>query len=91
VFLRLRDHVFIADVEYGTALLDETRGEYWNLNPSGVVVLQTLLRGGTSQEAAVTLSEQYDVDLETATRDVEDLLSALTSSRLVEEVGERDP
>jgi hypothetical protein len=81
--LKLRDGVSTADTDYGIALLDEDSGEYWNLNPTGALVLRTLLEGGTSTAAAQALAETYDVDADTASRDVQDLLSGLRSAGLV--------
>ena len=81
--LKLRDGVSTADTDYGIALLDEDSGEYWNLNPTGALVLRTLLEGGTSTDAAQALAETYDVDADTASRDVQDLLSGLRSAGLV--------
>jgi hypothetical protein len=81
--LKLRDGVSTADTDYGIALLDEDSGEYWNLNPTGALVLRTLLEGGTSTAAAQALAESYDVDADTASRDVQDLLSGLRSAGLV--------
>jgi hypothetical protein len=81
--LKLRDGVSTADTDYGIALLDEDSGEYWNLNPTGALVLRTLLEGGTSTDAAQALAETYDVDAGTASRDVQDLLGGLRSAGLV--------
>jgi hypothetical protein len=81
--LKLRDGVSAADTDYGIALLDEDSGEYWNLNPTGALVLRTLLAGGTSTDAAQTLVERYDVDVDSASRDVRDLLGGLHSAGLV--------
>jgi hypothetical protein len=81
--LKLRDGVSAADTDYGIALLDEDSGEYWNLNPTGALVLRTLLEGGTSTDAAQALVEQYDVDVDSASRDVRDLLGGLHSAGLV--------
>ena len=81
--LKLRDGVSTADTDYGIALLDEDSGEYWNLNPTGALVLQTLLEGGTSMEAVQALVERYDVDTDSANRDVQDLLGGLHSAGLV--------
>jgi Coenzyme PQQ synthesis protein D (PqqD) len=81
--LKLRDGVSTADTDYGIALLDEDSGEYWNLNPTGALVLRTLLEGGTSTEAVQVLVERYDVDTDSASRDVQDLLSGLHSAGLV--------
>ncbi len=81
--MKLRAGVSTAEVEYGTALLDEDRGEYWNLNPTGALVLQTLLRGATTDEAAHVLADEYAIDFDTATRDVQELVEALQSADLL--------
>ena len=81
--LKLRDGVSTADTDYGIALLDGDSGEYWNLNPTGALVLRTLLEGGTSTDAEQALVERYDVDTDSASRDVQDLLGDLRSAGLV--------
>jgi Coenzyme PQQ synthesis protein D (PqqD) len=81
--LKLRDGISAADTDYGIALLDEDSGEYWNLNPTAALVLRTLLRGGTPEQAAQELTEQYAVDAETAGRDVQELVGGLNSAGLV--------
>ncbi|MDQ4068426.1 MAG: lasso peptide biosynthesis PqqD family chaperone [Actinomycetota bacterium] len=83
--LKLRAGISTADVEYGTALLDEDGGEYWNLNPTGSLVLQTLLSGGTADEAAQALVDEYGIDAEAAARDVHELIEALHAAGLVDE------
>jgi hypothetical protein len=83
--LKLRERVSAADTDYGIVLLDEDSGEYWNLNPTGALVLRTLLDGGSTAEAARHLAEQYAIDSETARKDVEDLVGGLRSAGLVEE------
>jgi hypothetical protein len=82
---KLRNGVSTAETDYGTTLLDEDSGQYWNLNPTGVLVLRTLLEGGTPAQAVQELTAQYAVDAETASRDVEDLVGGLHSAGLVEE------
>ena len=83
--LKLRDGVSTADTEYGVVLLDENSGDYWNLNPTGALVLRTLLDGGSTAEAVHHLTEQYAVDPESARQDVDDLLGGLRSAGLVRE------
>ncbi len=56
--MTLRRGVSTADTDYGTTLLDEDSGEYFTLNPSGALVLRTLLGGGTADEAARALTER---------------------------------
>jgi hypothetical protein len=80
---RLRDGVSTADTDYGTTVLDTDSGDYWTLNPTGALVLQTLLDGGTPGEAAKALTEQYAVDAHTASQDVQDLVGGLESAGLV--------
>ena len=81
--MKLRGGVFMAEVDYGAALLDEDSGQYWNLNPTGVLILETMLAGGTADEAARALAAEYDVEPETAVRDVEELVEGLSSAGLV--------
>ena len=83
--LKLRDGVSLADTDYGMALLDEHSGRYWNLNPTGALALRTLLAGGTTAQVVQELTEQYAVDVETASRDVDDLLGELHAAGLVKE------
>jgi hypothetical protein len=83
--LKLRERVSAADTEYGLVLLDEDSGEYWNLNPTGALVVRTLLDGGSAAEAAQRLIEQYSVEPDTARGDVRELVDGLRSAGLMEE------
>jgi hypothetical protein len=83
MMLKLRDGVSTADTDYGLAVLDEDSGEYWNLNPTGALVLRTLLEGGTPEQAVQALTQQYAIDVDTASRDVQDLMGGLHSAGLV--------
>lgn len=85
--LNLRDGVSAADTDYGMALLDEDNGRYWNLNPTASLALRTLLDGGTTVQAVQELTQQYAVDADTASQDIEDLLGELHSAGLVKESG----
>ncbi len=81
--LTLRPGVSTADTDYGTTLLDEDSGEYFTLNPTGSLVLRTLLTGGTAEQAARALADQYAVAADTAGRDVADLVAGLRAAGLV--------
>jgi Coenzyme PQQ synthesis protein D (PqqD) len=82
--LKLRDGVSSADTDYGIVLLDEDSGRYWNLNPTAAQALQTLLDGGTADQAAQALTERYAVDAGAAHRDVRELLDGLEAAGLLE-------
>jgi hypothetical protein len=79
----LRTDVSAAETEYGVTLLDERDGEYYALNPTGATVLRTLLGGGTTDDAITRLTAEYDVDTDTASRDVTELVGALAQAGLL--------
>jgi hypothetical protein len=83
--LTLRERVSAADTEYGIVLLDEDSGEFWNLNPTGALVLRTLLDGGSVADAVHHLTEQFAVEPEAAQQDVDDLVGGLRTAGLVKE------
>ena len=82
--MKLRPGVFEAETEYGIVLLDGDSGKYYDLNGSGALVLRTLLSGGTPGQAAQALTQEYAVSLDEAAKDVEDLVTHLRTTRMVE-------
>ncbi|MCL8013262.1 lasso peptide biosynthesis PqqD family chaperone [Streptomyces sp. AS02] len=80
--LRFGDNVSTAETDYGTVLLDERAGEYWELNPTATLVVRTLLAGGEESEAAAALVREFDIDQAQALRDVETLVGELRRSGL---------
>lgn len=91
--VRLRAGVSAADTDYGSTLLDLDSGEYFNLNPTGALVLQRLLEGDSPAQAATRLSEEYDVGPEEADQDVAELVATLEAAGLIETAagGDRRP
>ncbi|MFE1886346.1 lasso peptide biosynthesis PqqD family chaperone [Streptomyces diastatochromogenes] len=80
--LRFGDHVSTAETDYGTVLLDEQDGAYWELNPTATVVVRTLLDGGEEADAAAALVQEFDIDQTQALQDVETLVRELRDSGL---------
>lgn len=68
------------DTEYGVVLLDEVKGEYLNLNPTGTIVLEAMLASGAASDAVAALIAEFSVEPEVAAEDVADLLNDLISS-----------
>jgi hypothetical protein len=81
--LRLRKGVSVTETEDGAVLLDQRSGRYWQLNPSGSLVLSTLLAGGTAEQAADAVVARYPVDAGRALADVRSLMDTLRAARLV--------
>ncbi|MGW2638417.1 lasso peptide biosynthesis PqqD family chaperone [Streptomyces sp. NPDC001348] len=80
--LRFGDNVSTAETDYGTVLLDERAGSYWELNPTATLVVRTLLDGGETADAAAALVREFDIDQAQARRDVETLVRELRASGL---------
>ncbi|ALC19474.1 lasso peptide biosynthesis PqqD family chaperone [Streptomyces pristinaespiralis] len=80
--LRFGTDVSTAETDYGTVLLDERSGTYWELNPTGTVVIKTLLEGGDEAAAVAALLDEFDIDREQAAQDVATLVSDLRASGL---------
>lgn len=84
MLIRLNTNVSTTPTEYGSVVLDEARGEYFQLNPVGTVVLQGLLRGQSPSEVAAGLAGEFEVSSGQAEQDVLTLLNQLREARLVE-------
>jgi hypothetical protein len=80
--LRFGDNVSMAETDYGTVLLDERAGAYWELNPTATLVVRTLLDGGEESDAAAALVREFDIDQAQAMQDVETLVRELRNSGL---------
>ncbi|MET9376922.1 lasso peptide biosynthesis PqqD family chaperone [Streptomyces sp. NPDC003035] len=87
---KLRDGVYTAETDYGLTLLDEDHDQYWTLNPTAASVLRTLLDGGTPTDAVRTLTQEYEVDADSADQDVRELVGELCAAGLAEQNGERE-
>ncbi|MFB9909549.1 lasso peptide biosynthesis PqqD family chaperone [Allokutzneria oryzae] len=81
----LRENVSVVDTDYGAVLLDRLSGQYWALNPIGALVLNTVLEGGDERHAVDAVLHNYDVDADTATRDVLAILEQCRSAGLLAE------
>ncbi|MET9955899.1 lasso peptide biosynthesis PqqD family chaperone [Streptomyces sp. NPDC006339] len=82
--LKFGADVSTAQTDYGTVLLDQRAGEYWELNPTGTLVVKTLMAGGDEADAVAALVEEFDIDLDQASRDVDTLVRQLRTSGLAE-------
>jgi hypothetical protein len=80
--LRFVDNVSTAETDYGTVLLDERVGAYWELNPTATLIVRTLLDGGEESDAAGALVREFDIDQAQALQDVETLVAQLRGSGL---------
>ncbi|MFF3350127.1 lasso peptide biosynthesis PqqD family chaperone [Streptomyces sp. NPDC002779] len=80
--LRFGPDVSTAETTYGTVLLDQRSGNYWELNPTGTLVVKTLLEGGEEAAAVEALVTEFDIDRTHAEQDVTALVQELRKSGL---------
>lgn len=80
--VRLSADISTTETAYGTVLLDQRNGEYWELNPTGTLVVRTLLEGGDEEDAVDALMAEFDIDRSQAERDVVALTEQLRASGL---------
>ncbi|WP_405651630.1 lasso peptide biosynthesis PqqD family chaperone [Streptomyces sp. RK9] len=83
--LTLHPDVSLAETDDGAVLLHQRTGRYWQLNPTGVLVLRNLLDGRTHDQAAEELTTRHRAAPDAAHRDVSRLVDALREARLVVE------
>jgi hypothetical protein len=81
---RLRTGVSMTRTEYGLVLLDEPRGEYFQLNPTGAIVANGLLAQSTVQQIADEVAREYDVTREQARADIETLIVQFRETGLIQ-------
>ena len=81
----LCQHVSVVTTDYGAILLDRSSGQFWALNPTGALVLSTVQESGDEKEAVDAVLRNFDVDPDTAHRDVLALLEQCRAAGLLVE------
>ncbi|MBM7169564.1 lasso peptide biosynthesis PqqD family chaperone [Streptomyces sp. G44] len=81
--LRFGTDVSTAETQYGTVLLDQRTGDYWELNPTGALVVRTLMDDGDEAAAVTALVSRFAIDRERAQQDVTALVRDLRNAGLV--------
>ncbi|MGR6918478.1 lasso peptide biosynthesis PqqD family chaperone [[Actinomadura] parvosata] len=81
--LRLHAEVCTADTDYGTVLLDQRTGAFWQLNPTAALAVRRLLDGDTPERAAAAMASAFDVGPDDALTDVLELVDQLRAAGLV--------
>lgn len=76
--------VILTETQEGGVLLDLDTKFYFTLNASGVTVWKRLAKGpATLDDLGAALSDEFDVDRETASRDAASVVAVLRDEGLV--------
>lgn len=76
-------HVIAREVSGETVILNLESGTYYGLDPVGAFIWQLLTRGESLRNICYVLPEEFEVDTETAQRDLESLIDDLVDRKLV--------
>ena len=79
----LADGVLTQKLGPQLVLLHVSQGQYFELNPTGAIVLEAILAGSDEAEAAEQLSLRFEVDLVRARTDVSALVKDLSDRALL--------
>lgn len=82
--LRLRTGVVAQILEGEMVLLDTLGGQYFDLNPSGTLMLDRLLKGDSSDQTLGVVVERFSVDRPRAQQDLDLLVRQLLDAGLIE-------
>lgn len=82
--VRLRAGVVSQAFNGEMVLLDVAAGQYFELNGSGTLMLETLLAGADRAQTIVAIQQRFQVDAERAGSDLDELLASLRQARLIE-------
>jgi DNA-binding MarR family transcriptional regulator len=81
---RLADHVSFTDVDDEAVLLDLNAGSYYGLNHIGARVLTELQTGKTINAVISEIARDFNVESNTVTADIDQLIEQLLSQKLIE-------
>lgn len=81
---RIGANFSVAQTEHGTVVLDGSKGQYWELNTTGGVVVEAASRGATLDEVIALVQQQFEVDHDAARADVEALIETAMEMGLLQ-------
>ncbi|CQR59433.1 lasso peptide biosynthesis PqqD family chaperone [Streptomyces leeuwenhoekii] len=82
--MRLHPDIVIAETEDGAVLLHQRTGRYWQLNTTGMAVIESLTSGETLAEITHRMAKRYGLPAEQVRQDVEAVVHQLHAAQIVE-------
>ena len=81
--LKLSPSVSVIEGEQGTVLFDARRGEYYQVNELGLLIVRALGEGLGSEAIVERVVDAYDVSLDVAAEDVRNVLLQMKELEVV--------
>ncbi|WP_211245778.1 lasso peptide biosynthesis PqqD family chaperone [Actinomadura oligospora] len=79
----MASEISCARTDYGMVLLDEVKGRYWTLNPTGTLVLDSLLGEGRPADAVAALMQEFNAEENVMAADVHSVIDDLVSAGIL--------
>ncbi len=81
--LRTRDNIFVINEEGYYIAFDPEKGDKWELNDTGALIMRNLVLGASLEEIKDKILEEYDIDPENAEKTLQDFIEFLTKEGIV--------
>jgi len=82
---KLSEDVTWRDVDEEMIVLHLPTGKYYTFNNTGHLAWQQLAEGKDTSEITFQIMEKYEIDKETATKDLQAFISGLVEHKLISE------
>jgi len=88
VFYQLAENVLFQRVANETVILEPETGEYYTLNAIGTFMVEQFQQKSTKEKVIDLVLENYQVEKEEVTKDIEELLTQMIKQKLFVKVDE---
>lgn len=79
----LKDQLSVTSIGEDSVLLDVSSGQYFGLNELGTKIIEGLMQSLSLDDILLGIVQEFDVDMDQARVDAENLLSELETAGLV--------
>lgn len=83
---QLINNVLFQKVDNETVILEPENGNYFTLDPVGTFMIENLQQGKTVEQVLTLMNTTYDVSVEQATADMQELINQMISQKLMVEI-----
>ena len=80
------ERMFWRKVGSETIILDIQSGYYFQLDDTGSVIWEYILKGNSPEEIAVKITDEFDVDYATALKDAKKIISSMEKEEIIKSV-----
>lgn len=83
---KLSDNIGVDYLDDGNVLVDFNSGKFFGVNEVSALILINITKGKNEIEIADIIAKKYNIDVQTATDDLKELISELLSLQILVKV-----